>query len=503
MYGVTHVLAIDLGTTGLKVAIVRDDGAVVALAGRPIAMQYVVGGGVEQDAHEWWRLIADASREALSTSGTNPAAIDAIVCTSQYMSVVPVAANGVPVGPAIMWMDRRGAEHTRTLRRGDNLSVWLDHHGLAPFGADDLTHIALMRHESPDVYARAAAFVEPVDAITARLSGEVTANQNTAFPLLLIDNRSHGVTTYDTDLVTRADIDPATLPRLVEMGSVVGHLSHAVAHELGLRAGTAVLSGTIDSTTSAVGTGALSPDRCGVVIGTTSVAVSHVPTKRADHARALMTAPSPIGTQHVVLAENGAGGKVLDHIAGLLGSTAAALIAAAAEAPPGCDGTMMLPWLVGAMAPSPDSSARAGFVGLSLGTTQAHLARAVLEGVAINMATLLPAVEKFVGSTYTDVSFGGGAAASALWGQILADACGRTVHRVAEPRATNARGAALLAMHQLGILAIDDLPRLIPVAQTHEPSAGSEAVFAEAAGRMVAAQDLLRGALTREEGAVA
>ena len=490
MYGVAHVLAIDLGTTGLKVAIVRDDGTVVALVGRALTTHYVADGGVEQDAHEWWRLIADASREALSTSDTNPADVGAVVCTSQYMSVVPVAAHGLPVGPAIMWMDRRGAEHTRTLRRGENLGLWLDHHGLAPFGADDLTHIALMRHESPDIYASAAAFVEPVDAITARLAGEVTANQNTAFPLLVIDNRAHGATTYDTDLVTRADTDPAKLPRLVEMGSVVGHLSHAVAHELGLHAGTAVLSGTIDSTTSAVGTGALSPDRCGVVVGTTSVAVSHVPTKRADHARALMTAPSPVGSQHVVLAENGAGGKVLDHVAGLLGSTAAALIAAAAQAPPGCDGTMLLPWLVGAMAPTPDSKARAGFVGLSLGTTQAHLARAVLEGVAINMASLLPAVENFVGSRYSEVTFGGGAAASALWAQILADACGRTVHRVAEPRATNARGAALLAMHQLGILDADDLPGFIPVIQTHQPNAGNAAVFAEAAERMVAARAL-------------
>ena len=122
--------------------------------------------------------------------------------------------------------------------------------------------------------------------------------------------------------------------------------------------------------------------------------------------------------------------------------------------------------------------------------TQAHLARAVLEGVAINMASLLSAVESFVGSTYSEVTFGGGAAASALWAEILADACGRTVHRVAEPRATNARGAALLAMHQLGILAADDLPRVIPVVQTHQPNAGNAAVFAEAAERMVAARAL-------------
>jgi len=85
------------------------------------------------------------------------------------MSVVPVAADGMPVGPVIMWMDGRGAEATRYLRRREHLGVWLERHGLAPFGSDDIAHIAVLRDRHPLAYAAAAAFVEPVDAITARL----------------------------------------------------------------------------------------------------------------------------------------------------------------------------------------------------------------------------------------------------------------------------------------------------------------------------------------------
>lgn len=493
----SYVLAIDLGTTGLKVAVVRVDGTVMSLAGRALTMHFLDGGGVEQDAHEWWQHVIGATREAVANSGATPSEITTVVCTSQYMSVVPIDANGVPVGPVIMWMDARAAERTRHLRHRENVTVWLERHGLAPFGSDDLAHIVLLHHEYPDAYHRAAAFVEPVDAITARLTGTVTANQNTAFPLLLVDNRVHGAVHYDRDLIARAGIDPGKLPSLVAMGSVIGTLRRAVADELGLSASTVVLSGTIDSTTSAVGTAAINNERCGVVIGTTSVAVSHVPTSRADHMRALMTAPSPVDAQYVVLAENGAGGKALDHVAMLIESSAQELISAAAGAPAGCEGTMFLPWLVGAMAPAPSSDARAGFIGLSLGTTRAHLARAVLEGVALNMATLLPAVEHFVGSRFREFTFGGGAAASPLWSQIMADVCGRVVHRVHEPRATNARGAALLAFCQLGLIDLGDLPNLVPIEANHEPDPHVAAMFAEARERMVAAQELGATRLTR------
>jgi xylulokinase len=281
------------------------------------------------------------------------------------------------------------------------------------------------------------------------------------------------------------------------MGAVLGTLRRAVADELGLSPETTVLSGTIDSTTSAVGTAAIRSNRCGVVIGTTSVAVSHVPTSRANLARALMTAPSPVDAQYVVLAENGAGGKALEHVATLINSSPQSLIDLAHGAPPGCDGTMFLPWLVGAMAPDPSPRARAGFTGLSLGTSPAHLARAVLEGVALNMATLLPAVERFVASRFDEITFGGGAAASPLWAQIMADVCGRTVHRVQEPRATNVRGAALLALYELDLIGLGEIEYCVPVAATHFPDPSVAAMFAEARQRMEAARELGASRLKR------
>ena len=102
--------------------------------------------------------------------------------------------------------------------------------------------------------------------------------------------------------------------------------------------------------------------------------------------------------------------------------------------------------------------------GLSLQHDRRHMIRAVLEGVALNLAWLRPAVESFVGHDFPTLRFGGGGAQSDLWAQILADALDRPVHQLEEPRATNARGAAFLAFAILGQLSIDDVPSLLRLA---------------------------------------
>ena len=99
--------------------------------------------------------------------------------------------------------------------------------------------------------------------------------------------------------------------------------------------------------------------------------------------------------------------------------------------------------------------------GLSLPHDRRHMVRAVMEGVALNLAWLRPAVESFVGNEFASLRFGGGGAESDLWAQMLADALDRPIHQLKEPRATNARGAAFLAFATLGMLSIADVPSLL------------------------------------------
>ena len=106
------------------------------------------------------------------------------------------------------------------------------------------------------------------------------------------------------------------------------------------------------------------------------------------------------------------------------------------------------------------------------------MTRAVYEGVALNAAWLLEPFGAFTGVDYQEITFGGGGARSALWGEILADALGITVHRLAEPEYTNARGTALLAFAVLGRTELESVGSRLRIAQSHQPDPERAARYA-------------------------
>ena len=487
----TGVLAIDLGSTGVKVAVVDGDGAVLAGSGEVLPLIFAPGGGVEQDANGWWAAIGRCARRAIPASGLAAVDITVVAVTSQYTSTLAVDDAGLPLANTIMWMDGRGRRNHPAVATAETAPRWIELHGMAPSGNDDIGHIGIIRNLWPDVYAAAAAFVEPMDAIAARLTGRVTATQNTMFPMLSVDNRTWGATTYSDELLAMSTLDVAKLPTLVPMGEPRGTVTAEAASHLGVSTDAIVADATIDSVTSAVGTGAIDSSRCGLIIGTTSVMATHLPTKRHDTAHGLTSAPSPLPGTYFLVAENGVGGKALDLFVndivypddglGLPAPDDAfeRVLAAAATSPTGANGVMFLPWLIGSMAPSYHRRTRAGFVNISLGSRRADMARAVIEGVAMNAAWLLPHFSALAEQQYAEVGFGGGGAGSALWGQTLADCFGVPVRRLDNSTTTNAHGAALVALVGAGEVQLADVPSMLTTAAVHEPDPVAHARYAD------------------------
>jgi xylulokinase len=491
-----YVLAIDLGTSGLKVAVVDDRGVVRAAAYEALATRHTPDGGAEQDAEEWWQALGRAGRRAVASAGV---AVGVVAVTAQYMSVVAVDERGVPVAPVVMWTDRRGTPVHPLLARHDLWGRWLDVHGLIPLADDDVGHVSVLRAVHPDHVTRVASYVEPADAVTARLTGRVTASPNTAFPLMCTDNRVWDDVHYDDELVRFTGVDRALLPPIVDAGTPLGPLTAEAAQHLGLDAATIVMPATVDSITSAIGSGAIDSSRAALVVGTTSVLATHLDHKAHDLGRAITTMPSPLAGQWFVMAENGVGGKALEvFVEGVVYPDDALTVAAepadayarceaaAASVPAGARGVQFLPWLHGSLAPAPNDDMRGGFLGMGLSTTRADLARAVYEGVALNAAWLVPAVSDMTGVQYRELTLGGGAARARLFAEILASACGATVHRLDAPEHANARGAALLALVQLGDLDLADVPSLIKVADVHEPDPEAVDVYRAALERHIA-----------------
>ena len=166
MPDVPHVLAIDLGTSGPKVALVAADGTVTADEFAPVGLLLTPGGGAEQDPAEWWAAIGVASRRTIAAAGVEPDSIGAVGVTSQWSGTVAVDAAGDALGNAIIWMDSRGAGHIADLIGGPvrvqgydprKLRLWISRTGGAPAraGKDSLAHILYLRHSEPARYAAA------------------------------------------------------------------------------------------------------------------------------------------------------------------------------------------------------------------------------------------------------------------------------------------------------------------------------------------------------------
>ncbi len=489
--GSPYVLAVDLGTSAVKVAVVDPAGVVVAGASELHVTRFTPDGGAEQDADAWWEAIGRCARAALDAVPALRQQIGVVAVTSQYMSIVAVDATGHPVAPVVMWTDRRGGALHPLEGNYDVWGRWLEVHGLIPLPDDDIGHIHVLRAHHPEHLDRVAAYVEPADAITARMTGSVRATPSTAFPLMCTDNRVWADVHYDDEFVALCGVDPALLPPIVDPLAPLGPLTSTAAEHLGLPTPVLVMPGTIDSITSALGCGALDESRTALVIGTTSVMATHISEMRNDLGHGLSTVPSPIPGRWFVMAENGMGGKALDlFVNGLVYADDAFATAglpsmapadayeraerAAASVPAGSGCVQFLPWLVGSIAPAPDDDVRGGFLGVGLSTTRAHLARAVYEGVALNAAWLLGPFCEFVGRPCDGLVLGGGGARSDLWSQVIADATGVAVTQLADPAHTNARGAAFLALSHLGHLDLAAVPELLVAHRSEERRVGKE-----------------------------
>jgi xylulokinase len=151
----------------------------------------------------------------------------------------------------------------------------------------------------------------------------------------------------------------------------------------------------------------------------------------------------------------------------------------ASSVPVGAHGVLFTPWLNGERSPVDDHTIRGGFHNLSLSSTRADMVRAVFDGVALNSAWLLGAVEKFCKRRFDTLAFVGGGANSDLWSQIHADAMGRRIRQVADPVLANVRGAGLLTLFALGHITLADIPGTVEVKATYEPDPTATAVYAE------------------------
>jgi len=496
-----YVLAIDLGSGGHKAAIVADNGEVLASAEQSITTHMLPNGGAEQDPHEWWNGAKRAAKQVIRESGVPPQDIVAVGCDSQWSVVVPVDEHAEPLMNAVHWLDTRGGKYNRQITggfpriQGYNLFKvlkWVKLTGMAPThsGVCSLGHVLYIKNECPQIYAKTHKFLEPMDYLTARLTGRITATQKTMTIFMIVDNRRWGSREYSGKLLQLADLEKEKFPDLIPNDGVVGSLDPSVAAELGLPASTPVIAGIGDSNASAIGSGTVRDFEAIIYIGTSYYMNCHVPFKKTDINHMMGSLPSPFKDKFILFAEQGTGGRCLEfYLKNIVYPEDAfntgpkpedayeRFNAMAADAPAGSGGVIFLPWLNGSIAPSENPHMRGGFMNLSLNTTRAHLTRAIMEGLAYNNRWAKGAAQKFIGRAMDGFRFSGGGALSDVWSQIHADVLGVPIHQVDDPVNSTVRGTAMLAFLTLGYRTVEEIPKLVKIKKVFEPDESKRAVY--------------------------
>ena len=495
-----YILAFDLGTSGLKLAVTTPRGEIVGTVVEPYPLHLLGDGGAEQDPEDWWRAVVRGTRHVLASSGVDASRVVGVGCSAQWSGTVPVDRDGRPLMRALIWMDSRGAEQVRRITGGfpslqgyelRKLVTWIRRSGGAPghSGKDTVAHILHLRDRAPAIYQRTFKFLEPRDWINLRLTGRFATSFDAVALLWAADTRDANAVRYDDRLLRMTGLDRDKLPDLVPAATVLGPLRPEAAAELGLLPSVRVVTGAPDIMASAIGAGAVRDFDAHLCIGTSSWLVCHVPYKKTDLFHNLASLPSAIPGRYLLANEQESAGVCLAELAGNVlfpkDGTAAAvpedpyavMFALAGAVPAGSDGLIFAPWVNGERTPVDDRTVRGGFFNQSLGVTRGHLVRAVLEGVAYNARWLLGYVERFIGRRLEAVTAVGGGARSELWCQIHADVLDRVVVQARDPALASARGAALQASVVLGHLDWQEVAEAAPIARAFEPDQGRRRVY--------------------------
>ncbi len=489
--GTEHVLAIDLGTGGPKVALVDVAGRIVAHEFEATPLALLGNGGAEQDPNDWWAAITTAVQRLVGGGHVPATDIVAVSVTSQWSGTVAVDANSQHLYPAVIWMDSRGAPYIEEVIKGRvnlagygarRLQHWISRTGGIPShsGKDPVAHILWLRDERPEVYAAAHAFLEPCDYLNARLTGRQAASFDSIVAHWLTDNRDLNNVHYDPQLLAWCGLTETQFPKLVPSATVIGSVLPVVADAWGLAAGTKVVTATGDVHSAVVGSGALGDYEGHLYMGTSSWLSCHLPAKKTDLLHNQAALPSAVPGRYFLANEHEVGGAALLWLrdqAGMIRDLDEAHELAAASVA-GSNRVIFTPWLNGERTPVDDHTIRGGWNNVSLTTNRADLVRSVFEGVAYNSKWLLETAEAFTKRPLDGLNFIGGGARSDLWCQMHADVCDRVIRRVAEPQHANARGAAFVAWLALGRQTLDELNRAVAIETEFHPDPTARAAYA-------------------------
>lgn len=439
------IATVDLGTSSLRTTLWNQNGKILANAVKAYPTYRPKPDCAEQQPEDWWKAFIMTFKKAAGRSAKN---VRAIVVASQREGMVPVDSSGKTLSSCIIWMDNRTGPQLDKVRGLFKDTEVYRITGLSPALYYSACKILWIMQHQPRIHQEASFYLQPGDYLVMQLTGNSIADLSMASRTMLLDVRRR---TWSRKMLHDLAIPAEKLPLLQEPGTIAGAVQKRVAKKLGLPAGVEVIIGAGDQQCGALGCGAIDEKTVSASLGTSTTVSLSVTRPHLSARTKLPCCISAVPGMWEMEPSLWSSGSLLNWLDDRLNgkrNSIKKLLSEAEKVPPGSDGLLLLPYFMGAGSPNWNPDARGAFVGLTLGHSNGHLTRAILEGNAYDIRMNIEALNK-CGFYPQRIVVNGGGAQSALWCQTIADVTGLPVD---VPRTTEAvsLGLFLIAHTTLG-----------------------------------------------------
>lgn len=484
---------IDAGTTGVTVMIADTGGNVVGTAYREYPCSYPHPGWVEQDMEPMWARMCEASKEVIAKTGVDPKEIASMGFSSQRGTFVCVDKNLNPLADSIVWSCGRAGEELAWIRENLGDDRYHDISGVTLSGLWSYAKMKWVVDRRPDLLDRTDLIINGQEFFLHKFGSDDIASDPASITL----NGMMDIANLDwsRELCDLINLPMDKLPPMKTPARQVGVVSKEASEASGFAEGMPICFGGGDQQCAAIGAGVIREGLAEITIGTASVMVAHINSRKPDPDHLVLMGGSAIPNKWDMEGLAFATGVCLRWwrdtygqlergTADQLGMDVYDIISAqAASAPVGCKGHVFFPFFSGQVTPHYVDNARGGAIGLSLIHDRAMMARSIMEGGAYELRMIVDAMETVLGKPFDSIRLSGGGAKSPLWNQIQADVYGRPVERLKVSECTTL-GATILGAAGAGVFdSVEEaVGHMVHPFDSIEPNMANHAIYQDVFG---------------------
>lgn len=451
-----YILAHDFGTSGNKATLYSTEGALVKSCVASYSTHFFNDNWAEQNPERWWKAVCDSSRQLLE--GVEKERIAAVSFSGQMMGCLCLDKSGTPLRNSILYCDQRSVtQNERLLERIDPAAFYrTTGHRASPVYS--IQKLMWVRDNEPEIYRATDKVLNAKDYIAYRLTGNMVtdysdAGGTEAFDILHLQ--------WSGRIADAAGIDLDKFPEAKPSTFVCGEVTRTAAEETGIPAGTPVVIGAGDGCAAGVGAGSVAPGQSYTCVGSSAWVATTTEQPIFDDQMRTTTFPHAVPGMYHPCGAMQAGGSCYNWAKSELCQSEADQAAQegispyelmnrkVAASPAGANGVLFLPYLMGERSPWWNPQAKGVFLGLKLTSSRGDMLRAILEGVSLNLRTILGVYRDH--TQIGQMSFVGGGAKDHVWRQILADVYGMEISKPVNIEECTSMGAAVIGGVGVGL----------------------------------------------------